>query len=429
MNTSSIQSALLELKAREEQILALIGADGQKMPMAELEKCNDELMDIRARVARMKPLAEEPQKGADPYNLGMDAKEAGSWSLLKAIESHITGKWHAENSLERQASDTIANRLGMKPRGFYIPSDVGSGWMKPKATQRTTNDGAGGFLVADDLRAESFIDILRARLAVYRGGLGATVLSGLVGNTYIPRRSGSSTAYWVAEGTGVDGLITASDGTFQQVSLTPKTCGAATQISRTLVLQGTPDIERLVRDDLLNVLVTAIDEQSINGTGLASNPTGLLGQGITQIDAGGDASVATWADVVQLESEVAEDNGDVGRLAYLTHPAIRGYLKSNPKVAGTSPMMWADDNTLNGYAATVSSQCPGALTQGGVVTACALIYGNWSDLVIGLWGGLDVIVDTSTYSLAGAVRLVAFQSVDVAVRHAASFAWKACARA
>jgi hypothetical protein len=58
-----------------------------------------------------------------------------------------------------------------------------------------------------------------------------------------------------------------------------------------------------------------------------------------------------------------------------------------------------------------------------------LFFGNWADLIIGLWGGLDIRVDTSTYVRSGAIQLVALQSVDVGVRHATSFAWKACARA
>jgi HK97 family phage major capsid protein len=427
MNNQTIDSTILDMEARREEVVKLLATDGPKMPKENFEALRAEVSELDDRVSKLKLLA-SPKKTEQPFVLGMDDKEARQYSIFKAITAIGEGTWHKEQTLERRASEAIAKRLGTNPRGFYVPMDIPMDGLRPQAAQRTTNDGAGGFLVADDLRATDFIEVLTGKLAVYRAGLGATILSGLVGNTYIPRRSAGTTAYWVAEGTGVNGLITASDSTFQQVSLTPKTVGAATEISRNLMLQGTPSAERLVRDDLLRTLALAIDSAAISGSGLANNPTGVLSAGITQIDSAGDASVPTWSDIVQLETEVATDNADMGRLGYLTHPLGRGYLKSNPMVAANDKMMWSDNDTINGYTAFVSSQVPSAITQGAVVDAYAMVFGNWADLIIGLWGGLDVVVDTSTYSLAGATRIVAFQAVDVAVRHAESFAFKNCAR-
>jgi hypothetical protein len=132
---------------------------------------------------------------------------------------------------------------------------------------------------------------------------------------------------------------------------------------------------------------------------------------------------------VQLETEVAADNADIGSLAYMTNAVMRGYLKSNPRVATNDRMIWGDDNSLNGYGTVVSNQVPGDLSQGGVTDGCALIFGNWADLIIGLWGGMDVLVNPYANDLAGAVRIVVLQDVDVAVRRAESWAYKVCARA
>jgi HK97 family phage major capsid protein len=68
--------------------------------------------------------------------------------------------------------------------------------------------------------------------------------------------------------------------------------------------------------------------------------------------------------------------------------------------------------TINGYRAIVSNQ----------VTAGDLYFGNFADLLVGMYGGLDILVDPYTSSASGTVRVRALQSVDVAVRHAVSFA-------
>jgi hypothetical protein len=51
-----------------------------------------------------------------------------------------------------------------------------------------------------------------------------------------------------------------------------------------------------------------------------------------------------------------------------------------------------------------------------------MIFGNTSDLLVGMWSGLDLIVDPYTAATSGTVRVVALQDVDVAVRHPESFA-------
>ena len=77
---------------------------------------------------------------------------------------------------------------------------------------------------------------------------------------------------------------------------------------------------------------------------------------------------------------------------------------------------------MNGYRAEVSNQIPDDLTKGSASGVCsAIIFGNWRDLVIGYWGGLDINVDRSVHSASGGVRIVVMQDVDIACRHAESF--------
>lgn len=82
-----------------------------------------------------------------------------------------------------------------------------------------------------------------------------------------------------------------------------------------------------------------------------------------------------------------------------------------------------DENTLLGYRVARSTLVPSDLTKGSSSGVCsAVVFGNFNDLMIGMFGGLDVVVDPNADLTTGAVRVAAFQMIDVAVRHAQSFA-------
>jgi len=243
----------------------------------------------------------------------------------------------------------------------------------------------------------------------------------LVGNIAIPRATGGATAYWVAE----TGAPTESQQAFDQVALSPKTVGAFTDISRKLLLQSSIDVEGFVRNDLATVLALAIDLAGINGSGASNQPTGILNTaGIGSVAGGTNGLAPTYQNMIDLETAVALANADVGAMGYLTNAKVRGKLKSTQKVATYGDdFVWGEDGAVNGYAATVSNQVPSNLTKGTSTGVCsAILFGNFADLIIGQWGALDLTVDPYTGSTSGTVRVVALQDVDIAVRHAESFA-------
>ncbi len=98
-------------------------------------------------------------------------------------------------------------------------------------------------------------------------------------------------------------------------------------------------------------------------------------------------------------------------------------MKQTQKLATTdSVMLWETNvSPLNGYPAHVTNQVASDLTRGTGTGLSAIFFGNWSDLLIGHWGTLDILVDPYTGGTAGTVRVIALQDVDVAVRQPASF--------
>lgn len=278
---------------------------------------------------------------------------------------------------------------------------------------------AGGNLVATELLASSFIDILVNRMVVMQ--LGTTMLTDLTGNIAIPRATGGATGFWVAENTA----STESQQAFDQVSLTPKTAGAFTDYSRRLLLQSSIAVEAFVRMDIARTLALMIDLAAINGSGSANQPRGVLNTaGIGNVAGGTNGAVPTWDNVVDLETALANANVGTDSRAYLTNTRVRGRLKRQQMFSGTNGIpVWSNDGTLNGTRAEVSNQVPNTLTKGTSTGICsALLYGNWSDLLIGMWGGLDIMMDPYTGATAGTKRVVALQDVDVSVRMNVSFA-------
>jgi len=292
----------------------------------------------------------------------------------------------------------------------------------------TSSTAAGGAMVATDLLAADFITLLRNASLVRR--MGARVLGGLVGNVAIPRQTAGVSPGWVAQA----GAASEADSTFAQVTLSPKTAHAIQDVTRDLLLQGTPAVEGLIRADLIEGMATQLDLVALHGTGASNQPTGLAATaGIGAVVGGTNGAAPTWDNIVDLESAVANNNAAVGSTGYLSNTKVRGKLKRTQKFASTNgqeiwmPAMAGDDSSLfgslNGYRAGVSNNVSSALTKGTSSGVCsAIFYGNWSDLLIGEWGTAELLPDEVTQAANRIVRMHIYQTIDIAVRRAQSFA-------
>jgi HK97 family phage major capsid protein/HK97 family phage prohead protease len=363
----------------------------------------------------IKAMSNKPLPTAD---IGMDKREVQKYSIMRALNALANPTDAAAQraaAFERECSDAAGTKLGKQARGFLVPFDI----QQRDLTAGTAN--AGGYTVATDLLSGSFIDLLRNAMVI--SGLGTRMMTGLVGNIAIPKLTGAATHYWVAE----NAAPTNSQQTLGQVTMTPKTVGAFTDISRRLLLQSSISVEAMVQQDLASVLGLAIQQAAINGTGASNQPSGIMTM-VTAISLGTNGLAPTHAHQIALETAVSTANADVGTLAYLTNAKVRGKLKGTEKYsAGTGQPVWADGSTpLNGYRAAVTNAVPSNLTKGSSTGVCsAELFGNFADLMIGMWGGLDLTVDPYSGSTAGTVRVVALQDVDVALRNVESFAFYA----
>jgi len=338
-------------------------------------------------------------------DIGLSHREAGEFSFVRAIRAlanpNDRGAQEAA-SFEREVGRATEAKTGRSAQGILVPNEVMRRNMSRALSVGTAS--AAGDLSATDFRPESLIELLRNRLAL--GAVGVTTLTGLSGNVAIPRVTGAPTAYWVAE----SGSPTESNPTVDQINMSPKTLGAYTDISRKLLLQSSVDVEMMVRSELATVLALEIDRVGLYGLGNTNQPLGLkLTTGINTTNFG--AAQPTYAELVTMESEINADNADVGAMAYITNSTIYGGFKTTEKFSNTGFTVLEPGGTVNGYNVVRSNQ----------IASGDVFFGVWNQMVLGLWSGLDLVVDTAALATAGGVRVIALQDVDYGVRHPEGF--------
>jgi len=195
--------------------------------------------------------------------------------------------------------------------------------------------------------------------------------------------------------------------------------------SKQLLFQSSVSIENFLRDDMMKQVAVKLDYLALNGSGSASEPTGILNTpGIGTVLFGG---AATYAKVVNFEGLLVQANADVqgARIAWLTSPLVRNTWKAlaaaltGGTTTNAKPVWeagaWNDgsnDGIVNQYRAAVTNN----------VLNNQVFFGNWEELVIGIFGnGLDITPNPYTRAKEGVIEMTINTYADIALRHAQSF--------
>jgi HK97 family phage major capsid protein len=403
--TTQVDVAKLQAEARsaEQKRAAEIIAIGQQFKLenmaAEAVRSGAPVEAFRADV--MNKLASQPLPAASS-DLGLSQTENKRYSLLRAVRAMVDRDWTAAG-YERELHQEICKRAGIAEApngGFFVPYDV------QKRDMTATTGNAGGYLVATDNLGGSFIDLLRKRALVAK--LGATMLTGLQGNVTIPKLTAGGTAYWL---TNEATAITESQQTLGQLALTPKNVGAYTEISRQLMMQSSPAADSLVMNDLAKVLALAIDLAAFEGSGASGQPTGISNTaGIGSVTG---TSIA-YAGIIEFQTDVAGSEALAENCAYVTTPAVAGLLAQRQRFTSTDTPLWQGtvlDGQMAGYRAASTNQ----------VTAASMVFGDFSQVVIGEWGMLELALNPYANFAAAISGIRAIQTVDVGIRIPGAF--------
>ena len=334
-------------------------------------------------------------------DVGLSKKEKKGYSLSKAMLALAEGR--KPEGLEAEVSGFISDRCDRRPDGFFVaPEALRSNGQRDLLAGTATD---GDELVENELRSGDFIDVLRPNMVSAQAGI--RILSGLVGDVNIPRKTSASSAAWKGEVV----TFTESEPQFETLTLSPNHLGCFTDVSKQLLHQGLPDVDALVRDDLNSAIAVALDKAVFQGSG-SGEPQGIDGAtGVPTSTSGTDAAPVK-AELFEYLEDIDTGNALAGKLAWVTTPALASYLKQTQIDSSTGNYFWDTANdTVLGYSAYSTSQCD----------THDIFFGNWDDYIMGIFDGIDITVDPFTGAKTRLITYVVNVMADGDVRRAASF--------
>lgn len=396
VETKEDVSQMLGERKRTSDIIELskrFGFDGNeaiKQGMS-VDQFRNQIMDALEKKQKEHKVDTTPNS-----DIGLSQNEKEQYSLMRALRDAAAGK---RDTFEFRVGEAAAKASGIEARGLYIPADM------LMRTMSVADAGNGGNTVATNILSGSFIDVLRAQSVIMQI---ATKLDGLVGNVQIPRQTGTTTVYKPAE----KSAITQSDITTDFITLAPQRYGASVPVTKQLLMQSSIAVENMIKVDIAKQIALKLEADII---------TDILSQ-VTQIVAlGTNGAAPTLANLIGMETLVNASNAAMGNLKYVFNAKGKGTLKTTAKVSGY-PSYLMENDMVNGYDALMSNLVPSNLTKGTGTNLSAAIFGNFDDVIIGTWGGLDVVMDIYTQAKEGIINITADQFADYDLRRIASFA-------
>jgi HK97 family phage major capsid protein len=314
---------------------------------------------------------------------------------------------------ESQRVGELARRAGMKLRGAAIPI----GWLAPVNRAAIPTTGFADMQSIEHLSGH-FVEPLRAASQVL--GLGAQVLP-LTQDALIPVWPAGAVPAWVGEGSAPADSVPTTDN----VPFTYHGLRATLHMTARALFQSLPALDDTFRKDATKAIAGAVDKAAISGSGVAPEPRGILNTtGIGLVAMGTNGAALTWAKTVELRKAVKAENIVGNSFGWLSNSNVEAAMLSTDRGTDTGKFILSDENPdkLIGDPIRFSANIPSNGSKGTGTNRSTLIYGNWSDLIVGMFGVVETIVDPYTESAAGNVRITLGSAWDFGVRYPESFA-------
>lgn len=415
-DTQVIEAARAEAAKNERSEIAAIIALGEQHAKRGGDKLAAQAISAgkSAEAFRSELLEHLSKTSSETTTVNLNEKEAKQYTYtgaLRAALDMIEGR--KASGFEAEISEQMEKDLPSSYKrngGILVPLQLRA----PTAATlyNASTLGAEGVFTQQG----EFIELLRNSSVLVNAG--ARVLSGLTGPISFPKQSGAAAMYWMAENDSTN--VTASNLTLTSAALAAKTLQGTTGFSRQLLAQSSLDVEMMVRQDLAAGHALAWDAAGIHGSGSANQPTGIYAAG--SVNAVAMGGVPTFGKLIDMVSAVLSDNALIGSLSFITTPGMAGKLAQTLKASSAgSDMIWTGkltDGELAGYRAVASNQVSSALGGG---SEHGIVFGNFNDMLIGMWGGLELVVDPYALKKQGLIEVTSFQLVDIALRHGESF--------
>lgn len=337
-------------------------------------------------------------------DIGMTDREIDTFSIAKAIRALADNDWQGAG-LEREVLKTT-EKLRTRQNSFVLPNEL--------MRRDVLKSGSGGNLVGVQFLGDRFIDALYTESDVLNR---CTLLSGLTQDVAIPRMTSASSSAWYAEG----GTISENTPAFDQLTLSANTLASMVEYSRKLLRQS--DVEQILRRDMTRTMAIALDTAILNGSGSGAEPRGILQtSGIGAVAGGTNGGAPTYDDMVDLIAAVAEDNARSDGSVFISNSKVEAKLRKTSKVSSTDSVMVLENGQVAGRDFIISNAMPSNLTKGTGSGLSAILFGDLREVVVGMFGDLEIVVDPHTKLNENLLRIASFMEVDLGLRHVESFA-------
>ena len=426
---------LRELRAAkiqaQEALITLAESEGREFTEAEKASFDNLTAEVEAmhdevrRAEQVEQLRINKAKDAAARK-APEAKVMEKHSISRAIADMAKGKALASAEAElTQEADREARNSGVgSVQGVGLPSwaiDYTGGKRANEYIAGTDNQG--GYTVQKEV--QPIVEGLRP--ASVLSTLGITVRNGLQGNLRFPT-DGVLTGAWETEIAANNQAYT----TLSYVDSSPKRFGAYVDVSKQLLVQSTSISEQYIRRQLELTVGTAMDTTGIEGGG-SGEPVGILGNsGITILWAGGasasgvnaDGAALAWADLTKLYKSVVAENVMMENLAFLTTPGVLDKGSRTPRQTSGVEGNFIFNETMRAYGqpVVISTNVPSDLTKGSGTALNAMIFGNFSELALHTWAGLDIVVDPYTQAGNATIRIIVNSWMDWCITRPKAFA-------
>lgn len=392
-----------ELNAKMASFEACQDAEQKKTLAGEIEGLTRELQDAQIDEAARRALANQRVLSHK------EKEELKRFSISKFLRQARAGNLDGlEAEMEAEGRKEFGHAVNDAAEGHFLPSFLLRDYYYTNATE---TDYGKAFV---ETTRVSYVDALRN--AMLGTKLGVRYLNGLQGNLAVVK-GGGATAAWYSE----EAQSSKSKPTYARATMSPKRLQVIQGVTYDLLHQSSLAVDRLIMDDLTKAHASALDAAIFAGSGSSGQPTGVLAAtGVNSVAIGTNGGAITYENLVKMETEVAVDNALLDSLAYVSNAKVQGKLKTIPQIAGY-PVYLLNDGKVNGYPFFMTNAIPSNLTKGTGSALSAAIFGAWSEILVGGWGGLQFILDPYTAKDKGVLEISAAAYHDILVRRPEAF--------
>ncbi|MEI7584607.1 phage major capsid protein [Runella sp.] len=388
---------------------------------AEFDSTSAKIDALDIEIRRAEKLEEIARTAAPGVSTKNEEKEQRAFSFSKLIREAGDNKLSGLEKEMVEESALEARSLGITPSGIYLSNNVMNLKMKESRTMSVGTSTAGGNFVP--LEKLGFFDALYAKTVLDQ--LGATKLTGLSNNVDLTGFSAGVSVAWAAETADA----ASGDPTTAARQLRSSRIAGYSDVSKQLLLQSNQSIDAEIINSFVRALAVAIEAAAINGSGSSNQPTGLLNtSGIGSVAIGTNGGAPTLAKILELVQVVETANAGIDG-KFLINPKLVAKLKQTTIDSGSGAMLMSYMAYFNGMSDQIdgkpvfsTSNVPSNLTKGSSSSVCsAMIYGDWSNLVVGQFGGVELVVDPLSQAIGNKTRIVVNQHIGIAVKQPAAF--------